>query len=489
MSAFEIPGYTIIKPIDSGGMATVYLAEQKSLGRQVAIKIMAEHLNRDQSFAERFAQEAKIASHLNHPNIVTIYDYGVINSTHHGSTLYLVMAFVEGQDLKSLQPKLTLVARLKIIQDIANALHYAHEQGVIHRDIKPQNILVDRQTERAYLTDFGVAKARQSRAELTQTGMTLGTPHYMSPEQALGKPLDSRADIYSLGVVLYFLLTGHVPYDGESEVAIGLKHFTDPIPRLPRLFDCFQPVLDKALAKQADDRYQTAGEFAEAVGRVSIGNLAALVQSLQDESEAKTQIQTQLNPRLAPAQTRAAPSGKSLPVWLLSALITLGIAGLLGAGLYAWNQTTDQAPPPNMPYDQFAADAPNYPQDSAPRAKPEAPSTWREADETATPPQGNGELNCSYRLINDWGSGWQAEIELTNASGSELRDWQVALTLPSGTEITNAFVSRVRFDGREHRLSPHDWNRTIRPGERIQLGFQGTGQGADQPQELDCSLR
>ena len=203
MRTIDIPGYTIKRPIDKGGMATVYLAEQTSLARQVAIKVMSEELSKDQSFAERFDQEAKIASRLSHPNIVTIFDYGSI-STEKESTSYLVMAFIDGQDLKTLQPKLPLVTRLQVIQDIANALHYAHQQGVIHRDIKPQNILLQKDSHRALLTDFGIAKAHKNTQELTQTGMTLGTPHYMSPEQALGKVIDHRADIYSLGVVLYF---------------------------------------------------------------------------------------------------------------------------------------------------------------------------------------------------------------------------------------------------------------------------------------------
>jgi serine/threonine protein kinase len=488
MSTFEIPGYSIIRPIDTGGMATVYLAEQKSLGRKVAIKVMAEHLNRDKTFAERFEQEARIASHLAHPNIVTIFDYGTITSTHNGSTLYLVMAFIEGQDLKSLQPKLSLVTRLKIIQDIANALDYAHQQGVIHRDIKPQNILVHSEGNRALLTDFGIAKARRNAQELTQTGMTLGTPHYMSPEQALGKAVDHRADIYSLGVVLYFLLTGNVPYEGESEVAIGLKHFTDPIPQLPEIFTCFQLIINKALAKQPEERYQTAALFAQAVGEVSIGNLATLVQSINDQSEAETRV----NHVISPTPTHSNTSGKKRN---LTYVVSATLAGALTASALIWwlmpndktsgptPHTPSYTPTPTENLETFTPATP----EATPQQKPVA--AFSEEDELAAQDYPNNPegFNCSYKLLSDWGSGWQGQITLRNDSDHDVNNWLVSFDLPRNASITNSFVTDVQRRGEQHSLIPRDWNRTLKANNTIELGFQGDGPAPQNINSINCT--
>ena len=475
MSTFEIPGYSILKPIDTGGMATVYLAEQKSLGRKVAIKVMAEHLNRDKTFAERFEQEARIASHLAHPNIVTIFDYGTITSTHNGSTLYLVMAFIEGQDLKSLQPKLSLVTRLKIIQDIANALDYAHQQGVIHRDIKPQNILVQSEGSRALLTDFGIAKARQSAQELTQTGMTLGTPHYMSPEQALGKVVDHRADIYSLGVVLYFLLTGNVPYEGESEVAIGLKHFTDPIPQLPDIFACFQTIINQALAKQPEDRYQTAALFAQAIGEVSIGNLATLVQSINDQSEAET--------RLSSAVTRTTKhSNTTTKNRNLAYIFGATLAGALTASAFIWWLI------PNRQAPASTLATPSHVQTFTP-ATPKATiqPAFNEPAPTAQGSTTQQGFSCSYQLLSDWGDGWQGQITLRNDSNKDVSNWQVSFDLHSNANITNSFVTDVQNRGQQYSLIPRDWNRTLKGNSTMELGFQGNGPAAQNIVNISCT--
>lgn len=268
-----IPGYQILRPLGSGGMSTLFVARQNSLQREVAIKVYwPDEKTKQASFDTRFEQEAKIASRLNHPNIVTVIDYG--SATQDGSTFYyLVMTLIEGSDLTQASQKMSLVERLKVVQEIAEALDYAHQNGIVHRDIKPQNILIQADAGRALLTDFGIAKG-QSNLDLTQTGMTLGTPHYMSPEQALGKSTDGRTDIYSLGVVLYYLLTGKVPYEGDSEVAIGIKHVTEPLPALPKDYQCFQAVLTKALAKAADERFERAKDFAAAISQISIDNIS-----------------------------------------------------------------------------------------------------------------------------------------------------------------------------------------------------------------------
>ena len=466
MRTIEIPGYTIKRPIDKGGMATVYLAEQTSLARQVAIKVMSEELSKDQSFAERFDQEAKIASRLSHPNIVTIFDYGSI-STEKESTSYLVMAFIDGQDLKTLQPKLPLVTRLQVIQDIANALHYAHQQGVIHRDIKPQNILLQKDSHRALLTDFGIAKAHKNTQELTQTGMTLGTPHYMSPEQALGKVIDHRADIYSLGVVLYFLLTGQTPYNGDSEVEIGIKHSIDPIPNLPEIFACFQDIIDKSLAKSPENRYQTAQEFSEAIGRVSIDNLTTLVQSINNQSEAPTQIST------APPQLHQSTKEQSglnnIKTTVISTVVTTTLL-LLAFWFFQPIMQKQDAPPREPEKKRLTL------QTEPARAEV---NKNRDAIKTA--------LTCQYTTIDTWGNGWQGRISLSNTSSQTINQWRVTFTLPSNSRITNSFVTQITNNENAITLTPHDWNKIINANTTLKLEFQGNGAAPNQLSDLHCN--
>jgi serine/threonine protein kinase len=510
MTIVEIPGYQIVRPIDSGGMATVYLAEQISLGRRVAIKVMSEYLNHDQTFAERFEQEARIASHLDHPNIVTIFDYGSITSHNKGTTLYLVMAFVDGQDLKTLQPKLSLVTRLKIIQDIASALNYAHDHGVIHRDIKPQNILVQKEDNRPLLTDFGIAKARQSNQSLTQTGMTLGTPQYMSPEQAQGKAVDCRADIYSLGVVLYFLLTGSVPFDGESEIAIGIKHFSDPIPELPKIFECFQSIIDKALAKTPEDRYQTAGEFANAVGQVSISNLATLVQSINDSSEAATHVMPAIRGGLQ--KTTKPKTNKNALILAISAgisaaVVLSGIILLNRLSSQRWigatSSTEVQLDPTTL---TNSSEAIANPPTDAVTATVRAPDANEVAVKDVTSPTAHHDQDnrlsansyqsfnsaeirpfCNYQLINNWGSGWQGRITLTNPSQLDISHWKVTFNLSGSTQITQSFVTNIQKKGIQLTLLPWDWNKILKADSTIELGFQGNGTAPQQLIDLQCT--
>ena len=463
----EIPGYIINRPIDAGGMATVYLAEQTSLRRQVAIKIMSESLNQDESFVERFALEARIASRLSHPNIVTIFDYGSPPNTKE-STLYLVMAYIDGQDLKTLQPKLSLVTRLKVIQDIANALHYAHQQGVIHRDIKPQNILIQKSDHRALLTDFGIAKTYKNTQELTKTGMTLGTPHYMSPEQALGKAVDHRTDIYSLGVVLYFLLTGQTPYSGDSEVEIGIKHSIDPIPGLPKIFSCFQAIIDKSLAKSPEKRYQTAKEFAEAIGKISIDNLATLVQSINDQSEAPTRAS--ITPAISPSEIKKQNTAHNIKTTIISTAITACI--LLVAFWFIQPKIQNQ----HIPQVEITKALPSHNKEPL---NPTIASVKRE--------QRTNTLQCRYEKINAWNDGWQGRISLSNASTQPTSNWYITFSLPTGSHITNSFATQIRSNKNITPLSPHDWNKTIGANATQILEFQGNGVAPNQLNNLHCN--
>lgn len=237
-------------------MAKVYLAIQDVFEREVALKIMSKALAEDSNFAQRFFREAKIVSKLVHPNIVTVHDVGM-----HEGACFLSMEYIDGQDLKHVVYGLNIRQKIRTIYDIAKALDYAGSKGYIHRDIKPENIMFHSSDGRAVLMDFGIARAAESNTQVTQAGTAIGTPHYMSPEQAKGKVVDHRSDIYSLGVVLYYILAGHVPFDAESAVGIGIKHITEPIPRLPALYESLQPIVNRMMAKNVDRRYQNAKEL------------------------------------------------------------------------------------------------------------------------------------------------------------------------------------------------------------------------------------
>ena len=256
----EIPGYRILRQLGRGGMATVYLAMQESVEREVALKIMAPQLSADPTFGDRFLREARIAAKLHHRHVVSIYDVGVHNGFHYCTMEYLP----GGTVMRKGSPPLALKPALRCIREIAQALNYAHSKGFIHRDVKPDNILL-REDGSCVLGDFGIARAAESGTMMTKTGSVVGTPHYMSPEQLRGRAIDGRADLSSLGVVFFQLVTGKVPYEASDSLAIGIMHMTAPLPQLPRDYRLLQPILDKMLAKEPADRYQTGAEIEAAI--------------------------------------------------------------------------------------------------------------------------------------------------------------------------------------------------------------------------------
>jgi len=264
----EIPGYTIQRELGFGGMATVYLAMQDSLQRAVALKVMAPVLAADRTFSERFQREARTIAQLSHQHIVAVYDIGVIEHHH-----YIAMEYINNGDLKSRivqQMAIETPEVKRILLDIAQALSYAHERGFVHRDVKPENILF-RMDGTSVLTDFGIAKATGGGIRMTGAGMSIGTPHYMSPEQARGKEVDGRADFYSLGVMLYEMLTGTVPFDAEDSLAIGIKHISEPVPKLPESKKHFQLIIDRLMAKNPSDRVQNAAELTDLLDNLKSG--------------------------------------------------------------------------------------------------------------------------------------------------------------------------------------------------------------------------
>jgi eukaryotic-like serine/threonine-protein kinase len=262
--------YRIQRKLGAGGMADVYLAEDQELGRRVAIKILnGRHANDDQ-FIERFRREAKNAAALNHPSIVSIYDRGEAEDTY-----YIAMEFLDGRTLKELivgRGAAPINVAIEYGRQILSALRFAHRHGIVHRDIKPHNVLVDAEG-RVKVTDFGIARAGTS--QMTETGSIVGTAQYLSPEQARGGEVDPRSDLYSLGIVLYELLTGKTPFDGDTPVEIAMKHLSNAPKPPSKLRSEIPPELDKvvlrALAKNPDERYQSADEMEADLERVARG--------------------------------------------------------------------------------------------------------------------------------------------------------------------------------------------------------------------------
>src|SRR5918999_1016406 len=256
--------YDIIEELGRGGMAMVYRAKDRQLEREVAVKVLPFSLAFDTEFVERFQREARTAAQLEHPNIISIYRVG-----RSGRVIYFVMKYLRGGSLSTLRghrKKLTPPEIRRLLSEAGSALGYAAQRGIVHRDIKPDNIMFD-EFGQSVLTDFGIAKAASGQ-KLTGTGMSIGTPHYMSPEQARAQPIDGRSDIYSLGIVAYQCLTGTVPYDGEDSFSIGYKHITEPIPTPTlvtgderRLFE----VVKRMLTKDPIDRFQSCEELVAAL--------------------------------------------------------------------------------------------------------------------------------------------------------------------------------------------------------------------------------
>jgi serine/threonine-protein kinase len=253
--------YRVLRRIGSGGMADVYCAEDTHLGRQVAIKVLHRRFAQDQEFVERFRREAKAAAGLNHPNVVGVFDRG-----EHEGTYYIAMEFLEGRPLKDIVTSEAPLSQERVVDlgvQILHAAGFAHRHGVIHRDFKPHNVIVD-ELGHAKVTDFGIARAGAS--EMTETGSIMGTAQYLSPEQAQGHAVTATSDIYSIGVMLYEMLAGRLPFDGDSAVAVALKHLSEP-PRpisqwRPDVHPALEAVVMAALAKDPAQRWQSAEDFA-----------------------------------------------------------------------------------------------------------------------------------------------------------------------------------------------------------------------------------
>jgi Protein kinase domain/WD40-like Beta Propeller Repeat len=329
----EIAGFRIESLIGRGGMGVVYKAEQLRYGRRVALKILAPELVHDQSFRERFELEWQTVAKLEHPNIVPVYEAGEAEGA-----LYIAMRYVDGIDLNALlarEGRLEPERAISIVGQVGSALDAAHLQGLVHRDVKPGNILVASgqgvEGEHVYLTDFGVAKQAKTRSGLTRTGLFVGTVDYAAPEQIEGKPLDGRTDVYALGCVLYQCLTGALPYEKDSEVAMLYAHLMEPAPsaraKRPELPPALDAAITKALAKPPDDRYDTCRDLVVDARRAVGLPTGARAPATTVSASPRTVIET------APGTVLEGTPPSSAPWWRSKvALVAAGLVLLAGVG-------------------------------------------------------------------------------------------------------------------------------------------------------------
>jgi predicted Ser/Thr protein kinase len=307
----EVAGFRIESVLGRGGMSVVYVAEQTRLGRKVALKVLTTELSWDETFRERFVRESHVAATIDHPNIIPIYDAGEADGL-----LYIAMRFVQGPDLKEILKRGALgVGRtIFLVEQLASALDAAHAHTLVHRDVKPGNILVEESTDHAYLTDFGVAKQTTARG-LTSTGHFLGTVEYAAPEQIEGGMVDARTDVYALGCVLYESLTGAPPFSHGTEHAVLHAHLVEPPPSVsrvrPELPLAFDGVIATAMAKDPDDRFASCGELAHAARNAASGTARRVDGAPRGHVETLASTPA---PPPSPQEAPAAPAAAAKPV-------------------------------------------------------------------------------------------------------------------------------------------------------------------------------
>lgn len=348
MGPISIPGYAIERELGVGGMARVYLAIQSSLERRVALKVMAAALAADASFSKRFLREARTIASLTHPHIVAVYEVGVTNDHLH----YFSMQYLPGGDFAQRMRKGVAHAEIvRVLTGIAKALGFAHQQGVVHRDVTPGNIMFDG-TDTPLLTDFGIARALSGSTRITSTGVSIGTSNYMSPEQARGGEVDARSDLYSLGALAFEALTGRPPYQGPDGFAVAYAHVFEPIPRLPAELRHWQPFIDKALAKDPKDRFASAEEFIAGLQQVPVeappaSTLPAPIQPARSQAVAPKStaaVIENLARQVGPAPA-AAPRAGAGPPWARLALVAVLVSGI-AAVVYGLMGRKGPAPEP-----------------------------------------------------------------------------------------------------------------------------------------------
>ena len=376
--------YRIERKLGSGGMAEVWLAEDAHLQRQVALKVLHGRYAQDREFVERFKREAESAAGLQHPNVVAVYDRG-----EYGGSSYIAMQYVEGPTLKALiDSGLTAEQAVLLVRQVLEAARFAHRHGIVHRDLKPQNVIVNAEGV-AVVTDFGIARAGVS--EITQTGSVMGTPHYLSPEQAQGFDVTPVSDLYSIGVILYEALTGQVPFEGESAVAVAMKQVSQAPQPPSALHPTISPALDavvmRALEKDPGQRFRSAEAF-----------IAALDQAMRQPAVGQG---TQVFAAPPPAPAEEEPPASRRTWWIVAALVAIVLGALIGL-LLTRDTTTDV---PNVTNKQlefsilqlerkgFSVGEETYVEKEAPKG------TVLEQDPPPSPPADQADEDCSFLTL------------------------------------------------------------------------------------------
>jgi len=454
--------YEIVDELGRGGMAIVFKAKEKQLDREVAIKVLPFSLAFDKEFVERFQREARTSARLEHPNIIPIYRVGKS-----GRVIYFVMKFLRGKPLSSIlgtRGSLPPGEIKKILAEVSRALAYAHKKEIVHRDIKPDNIMFDEHGH-AVVTDFGIAKAA-SGGKLTGTGMSIGTPHYMSPEQAKAQPLDGRSDIYSLGVVAYQCLTGGVPFDGEDSFSIGYKHIMEEIPtpalENPEKRQLFE-IIRKMMAKTPAQRFQNADELVNVLeGGRSVSFTTDATQAIPAMAGARlpSAPTTPLPRATGTRPAEEAPRRSVVSALLLWLLIVGTVFG--GGGFYAYKKGLIFAKP------AVSSDTTTAPRDTAHFGSGD--TTQRPADSTGTttvqpqPPPPPAPGTPGRLVLQNVPQGARISIEGQLVRGTQL-------DLPPG-------VHRLTVRAAGYRT--YDRQVIITPGEtfNVRLNMQESDEGA-----------
>jgi eukaryotic-like serine/threonine-protein kinase len=437
--------YRVLRRLGSGGMADVWLAEDAHLQRQVALKVLHRRFAQDQEFVQRFQREAESAAGLQHPNIVSVFDRGQFEGTY-----YIAMQYIDGPTLKQLIDRgLTPEQAVTEIRQVLEAARFAHRHGVVHRDLKPQNVIVNAEGE-AVVTDFGIARAGVS--EITQAGSVMGTPHYLSPEQAQGFDVTAVSDLYSIGVILYEALTGRVPFEADSAVAVAMKQVSQTPLRPSSINPGVSPALDavvmRALEKDPGQRFQNADAF-----------IAALDAALKAPAVGGTADFAALPPVVAvPEEPVEEDPGRRWLLWALAAAIAIGLL----IGLLLTRDTDTEVP--KVTGNQLNVAIALLQQDGfavgeVKRVEREkAPNTVLEQDPAASPPGDQAALDCAFLTL--FCSKPEVTLTVSNGPGSGDVPATAGLSREEATEKLEAAgfgaqVQTVSSDAVEEGLVIH----------------------------------
>ncbi len=368
----QVPGYKVIRKLGEGGMATVFLAVQESLEREVALKVMSPVLAANATFCEQFMKEGRITAKLTHPHLMTVHDIGSDNGVY-----YLASEFLPAGTLRERMDRITAPEILDVTRDIAAGLAYAHEKGFVHRDVKPGNIMF-RSNGAAVLADFGIAKAMKSVSAATMAGNAIGTPDYMSPEQAQATMIDGRSDLYSLGAVLYECLAGRKPYQANDAYAVALMHVTEPVPQLPENTAWLQPLIDGLMAKNPDQRFANGDAYIAALDRLLMNHPQADAASQQSARKRNTLKSFTPVPGSVPA-AKIENASKKLSSATMAVVGVAVLAVVVGVGWFFMHRSS--APENNVSVPQpTATTLPTFPPPQATSEQNQATTAMMKLD-------------------------------------------------------------------------------------------------------------